>query len=314
MDFVEDAVLNAEVYACGVVQGVGFRPFVARLAGELGITGAVWNEGGDVRARLFGPADAIAAFCDRLPRELPPGAALRAFSCDTRTPADGETAPARFSIAESGGRADGPIMPAPDLATCPACLAELFTPGDPRHQNPFISCTHCGPRYSILHRVPYDRPNTSMAAFDLCPLCGRQYRDPVDRRFHAQTVCCNDCGPTLRYHGRDARHAGGAAALEAAVSALGAGGIVAVKGIGGYHLACDPYDEGAVARLRLLKGREYKPFAVMFPDLASLRAHCRTTGAENELLSSPAAPIVLVPAAGRRLAAGVCAGSDEVGA
>jgi hydrogenase maturation protein HypF len=184
-------------------------------------------------------------------------------------------------------------MPTPDLAVCSDCLRELYTNGDPRYLNPFISCISCGPRYTIMRRIPYDRVSTTMDAFPMCALCGAQYTEPDDRRYHAQTVCCNDCGPTLFYQGRNAFQEG-SSALYMAVEALLCKKIIAIKGIGGYHFACSPYDEDTVARLRFLKGRECKPFAVMFENMKDIQGHCEVTPQEEVLLTSSARPIVLL--------------------
>lgn len=278
----------------GVVQGVGFRPFVARLARAYGLTGQVRNEGGQVRVTAYGEADVLWEFRKAIEENAPQASSIISLDIRLSVLTAGETAPADFVIAESS-RADGLSMPTPDIAVCADCLRELFTEGDPRYRNPFISCTHCGPRFTILRELPYDRQNTSMDRFPLCALCATQYEDPADRRCHAQTVCCNRCGPTLRWRERDTdAKATGEAALQSAVRALKAGAIVAVKGIGGYHLACDAMDSSAVAALRALKGRENKPFAVLFGSMEALAEHCEADEAERKLLSGPERPIVLL--------------------
>lgn len=301
----------ARVTVLGVVQGVGFRPFVAWLAREHGVTGSVWNEQGHVVIDVYGAQGAVDAFVRDIEARKPPASDIRRI--ERRALPAPDAPPAGFSIAESGDAGDGPVMPCPDLAVCDACVAEMHTPGDPRFQNPFISCTHCGPRFSVMRGVPYDRENTAMDRFPMCPLCGRQYRDPSDRRYHAQTVCCNACGPKLFYHSGE-RVSEGGRALDGAVEALSGGGIVAVKGIGGYHLACSPYDDRAVAALRAAKGREHKPFAVMFPDMASVRAHCAVSDEEEALLKSAPRPIVLLFKGKKVVAPGVCGTSAFLGA
>ena len=273
----------------GVVQGVGFRPFVARLARKHALTGSVRNAGGAVIVRLGGEAEAISRFLEELMENPPAGSFIRSveqLECE-------ETLPEGFVI-EPSEAASGIAMPGPDIATCPDCLNELFTPGDPRYQNPFISCTYCGPRFSILKELPYDRNTTSMDAFSMCGLCEGQYHEEEDRRFHAQTVCCNACGPKLSGITRENNQHTGDRALKTAIEFLNSGGIVAIKGIGGYHLACSAMDAAAVARLRLLKGRESKPFAVMFGSLSVVAAHCVVSKEEEALLTSPARPIVLL--------------------
>jgi hydrogenase maturation protein HypF len=277
----------------GVVQGVGFRPFVVRLARERGLTGQVQNEGGQVCVTAYGEAAALRAFRMAIEVQAPKASSIVSLDMRlTKLPA-GETAPAVFVIAESS-RAEGLSMPTPDIAMCDDCLRELFTAGDPRYRNPFISCTHCGPRFTILRDSPYDRQNTAMDRFPLCALCAAQYENPADRRCHAQTVCCNRCGPTLRWRGREAGEPTGEAALESAVRALRSGGIVAVKGIGGYHLVCDAMSSSAALALRVLKGRESKPFAVMFRSMEMLAEHCEADEAERALLLGPERPIVLL--------------------
>ena len=294
MDQNKTITFKATLILRGVVQGVGFRPFVARLAQAHGLAGQVLNEGGQVRVTAYGAQPALAAFSHDIRAHAPQGS--RIVSLEQQTvplPAD-EPVPTGFAIAPSG-EVRGFAMPTPDIAVCDDCLRELATVGDPRYRNPFISCTHCGPRFTILRRLPYDRAATAMDRFPLCTLCAAQYGNPADRRFHAQTVCCNQCGPTLYWRGQDmAQQSTGETALQCALAALNAGGVIAIKGIGGYHLACDATREDAIAALRTLKGREQKPFAVMFASLASLTAHCFTDSYERALLTGAQKPIVLL--------------------
>lgn len=279
--------VKAYIRAYGVVQGVGFRPFVAKLAQECGIRGSVQNRQGHVLIEAVGTAESIAAMTHAISLRPPAAAAVIRV---TREDAPGDFAmPDAFVIVPSEQDGEGPLMPSPDLAICGDCLKELFTPGDPRYLNPFISCTHCGPRFSIMWQMPYDRESITMDTFAMCPLCQGQYRNITDRRFHAQTVCCNACGPALAYQSRK-----GSQGLDGAVLDIKANQIVAVKGIGGYHLACSPFDAAAVARLRLLKGREDKAFAVMFETLEQVRAVCHVSAGEEALLTSAARPIVLL--------------------
>ncbi len=275
----------------GVVQGVGFRPHVARLARQMKIDGFVRNAGGEVYIVARGQAPALNCFCNALKNHPPAGSLIRTI--ERMEHEASAPVPEGFSI-EASEAAVGVAMPGPDIAMCEGCRTELFTPGNPRFHNPFISCTYCGPRFSILKALPYDRGNTSMEPFPLCPLCQQEYEEESDRRFHAQTVCCNACGPTLSGIARDGREETGDIALQRAVEALNSGGIVAIKGIGGYHLSCDAANAGAVKQLRALKGREEKPFAVMFASLDAIKAHCAISKEEEALLISPARPIVLL--------------------
>ncbi|EOZ6414052.1 carbamoyltransferase HypF [Cronobacter turicensis] len=264
----------------GRVQGVGFRPFVWQLAQQLTLTGDVCNDGAGVEVRLTGGEG---AFIAALWQHCPPLARIDSVSA---APFRWPHRPEQFSIRESGGGAMRTQI-TPDAATCPQCLRELNDPADPRWRYPFINCTHCGPRFTIIHAMPYDRPNTAMAGFPLCVPCDAQYRDPADRRFHAQPVACPTCGPQLSWvSGERAAHK--EAALEAAIDALNEGLIVAIKGIGGFHLACDAQNPDAVARLRARKHRPAKPLAVMLTDAAGLPDDARAQ------LTTPAAPIVLV--------------------
>ncbi|SHI17729.1 hydrogenase maturation protein HypF [Sporobacter termitidis DSM 10068] len=303
--------ITADIEIRGVVQGVGFRPFVARLANRHGLTGFVKNESGHVVIRALGPEKAVRRFLDELAEKPPAGARIDSIEKELSAPSQPEEG--GFVIAGSGRSDFSRAMISPDIAVCEDCLREMTTPGDPRYLNPFISCVACGPRFTIIDALPYDRETTVMSDFDMCPLCRSQYHDPADRRCHAQTVCCNGCGPVLRYEGR------GEAPVEAdavarAVAALKSGGIVAVKGIGGYHFACSPYDGGAVGKLRELKGREDKPFAVMFPAPEDILSCCRVSDAEKELLLSPARPIVLLNRARGDFAESVCGASRFLGA
>jgi hydrogenase maturation protein HypF len=296
----------------GVVQGVGFRPFVHRLAGELGLAGFVRNDARGVVTEVEGEAGAVAAFVDRLAVEAPPLACVDAVHARDVALA-GATG---FVIAASGGgRPDALVTP--DGATCEACLAELFDPAHRRFRYPFLSCTDCGPRFTIVRGVPYDRPRTTMVGFAMCARCRAEYEDPADRRFHAQPNACPACGPQARLvdaAGRDVAVPGARDAVHAAALALTRGRIVAVKGIGGYHLACRADDEGAVAALRARKRREEKPFALLAPDLGAARALVRLTGADERALTSVQRPIVLARRrAGAAVAAAVAPRSAELG-
>jgi hydrogenase maturation protein HypF len=278
----------------GVVQGVGFRPFVWRLATELGLDGSVVNRAGQVVVDVAGSAEAVEAFVRRLSSDAPPRARVEAV--DVRESDRSINAGTGFTIEESESVASTERLFPPDIATCDDCTAELFDPADRRYRYPFINCTNCGPRATIIDDLPYDRARTSMREFPLCAACEAEYRDPANRRFHAEPVACPDCGPQLSYRrpGDAAPAAHREVALAAAVADLRAGRIVAVKGLGGYHLACDATDGVAVARLRDRKHRWAKAFAVMVRDLASARALAEMSPEEEALLTSPARPIVLV--------------------
>lgn len=295
----------------GAVQGVGFRPFVFRLAGELSLAGWVRNGVRGVEIELEGPRARLEEFLARLPAEKPPPALLQEVTT-AWLPAAGL---AGFRIeASAAGEAKSAVV-LPDLATCQACRAETADPADRRYGYPFTNCTHCGPRFSIVTALPYDRPHTTMRGFAMCPACRAEYGDPGNRRFHAQPNACPGCGPQLALVAPDGRRLGeGAEALEGAARELLAGGIVALKGLGGYQLLCDARDEAAVARLRRRKRRPAKPLAAMVGGLGAARALAEVGAAEAELLGSPQAPIVLLrrrPEGG--LAAGLAPGNPTVG-
>jgi hydrogenase maturation protein HypF len=292
----------------GTVQGVGFRPFVYGLARELGLGGWVLNDARGVLAEVEGETGAVDAFLARLPAEAPPLARVERLRTEPAV-ATGETA---FAIRESPRGGEPLAAVTPDSATCERCLAELRDPADRRFRYPFINCTDCGPRFTIVRDVPYDRPYTTMAGFTMCAACRAEYEDPGDRRFHAQPNACPACGPAVRVIGAAADAARDPVA--AAAAALRSGAIVAVKGIGGYHLACRADDEIAVAALRSRKHREEKPFAVMAADLGQARRLVRATPEDEALLTSHRRPIVLVPRrAGAAVAAAVAPGAPDLG-
>lgn len=303
----------------GRVQGVGFRPFVQRLALRYRLAGWVRNDAGEVLIHVEGKAAALAAFRAALLTEAPPLARPSLLS-ERTVPLAASTAGEGFRIrASREGDPRRAHLP-PDQYACDDCLAELRDPAARRYRYPFINCTQCGPRYTIIVRLPYDRANTTMAGFALCPECAREYADPVDRRYHAEPLACPACGPRLTFHAHGAEPiAGSEPALAAALSLLRQGGIVAVRGIGGYHLLCDAGDDGAVRRLRERKRRPHKPLAVMAPaagddGLLIARRLAVIDGEAGALLRDPLRPIVLVP---RRpeapLAAAVAPGLGEVG-
>ncbi|MEV4443271.1 carbamoyltransferase HypF [Streptomyces sp. NPDC049577] len=296
----------------GVVQGVGFRPFVHGLAQELGLAGYVANNAGGVVAEVEGEPALVEDFCARLTLHAPPLAVVSSVS-HRRLPPLGSVG---FDIRPSEPGGEHTLIP-PDTALCAVCLRELGDPRDRRHRHPFITCTHCGPRYTIVTALPYDRPATTMAGFELCDPCTAEYTDPGDRRFHAQPLACPGCGPRLRLtHGK--KRLTEAEALERARELLAKGAILAVKGIGGYHLACDATDSDAVTRLRAAKRRDGKPFAVMAADLATARDIAPVSAAGRRLLTGHRAPVVLVRRDPRTpprlpLAEAVCPDSPDVG-
>jgi len=264
----------------GQVQGVGFRPFVHGLAGRLGLSGWVRNDGGGVVLEAAGTPEATRALVRALEQEAPPLARVTGLEvCPLAGPPEPETG---FAILDSDPGQPVTTAIAADAGLCEACRAELFDPADRRYRYPFLNCTHCGPRYTLTRRLPYDRPQTSMAGFPLCPACATEYHDPANRRFHAQPTCCPACGPRLSHP------------VEEIVGWLGGGLIVGLKGLGGFHLACDARNPDAVARLRAAKQRDGKPFAVMVGSLAAARRLARVSPAEAALLSGPARPIVLL--------------------
>lgn len=273
----------------GVVQGVGFRPFVYRLATELGLTGWVRNTSRNVTILVSGQSPAVQQFISRLTAEAPSLARIHAIDIEAATDCDA----VRFDILESTSEPGLAQMVSPDIATCPACLAEVLDDSDRRGRYPFTNCTNCGPRFTIITAMPYDRPNTTMAGFEMCPDCMAEYRNPADRRFHAQPNACPVCGPSLRLHDANGLTVPCTDPIARTASLLLDGRIVAIKGLGGYLLACDATSPEAVMQLRRRKQRPSKPFAVMVPDVEKAREHCNLTPEEETLLLSPAAPIVL---------------------
>jgi len=287
--------IRVRIRVRGTVQGVGFRPYVYGLAHRLQLAGLVGNDGRGVFIEAEGAAAAVAAFLEALQLEAPPLAVIE----DVESTVIEATGGAVFSIVASDPTGSREVLVSPDVATCADCLREIFDPADRRYRYPFTNCTNCGPRFTIVRTVPYDRPGTTMAGFPLCADCAREYADPLDRRFHAQPVCCPACGPRLRLTDRDGGEVVGGEVpgdpVRRAAELLRDGRILAIKGLGGYHLAVLAADESAAAMLRARKHREDRPFAVMAPDLEAARRLCDIGPVEAELLSSPAAPIVVLP-------------------
>lgn len=275
----------------GAVQGVGFRPFVYRLATSLGLHGWVLNSAQGVRIETEGLPEQLRCFRTRLEQEAPAQALIQKIE-EAWLPACGYSA---FVIRHSDGNGAKHALVLPDIAVCADCLREIFDPENHRYGYPFTNCTHCGPRFSIIERLPYDRPHTAMQRFVMCERCQAEYDSPLDRRFHAQPNACPDCGPQLTlWDAAGAPLGHGQAALHTAADAIRQGQIMAVKGLGGFHLLCDARSHEAVARLRTRKHRPTKPLAVMFPDLAQIERHCVVSAEERNLLTSAAAPIVLL--------------------
>lgn len=272
----------------GVVQGVGFRPFVHRLAGELGLQGFVGNDALAVFAEVQGRAGAVAEFERRLTSDAPPLAMITTVESES-IPLAGPTE-SGFTIVASRGAAGARTLVSPDVATCRACLTEMLDPGDRRFRHAFITCTDCGPRFTIIRDLPYDRPATTMAAFPMCAACAREYEDPADRRFHAQPVACLDCGPALWFESGTSRVSGTDDALVAAQTALRDGLIVAIKGPGGFHLACAADSPAAIVGLRARKARNQKPFALMARDVSVVQELVHMDDAEQRTLCGPARP------------------------
>ena len=297
----------------GIVQGVGFRPTVWRLANEHNIKGQVWNDAGGVIIHAWGERDKLNLFIAQIKQHSPPLARIDKIE---RNPIDaGSVPPASFEIIISK---KGEVLTgvAADAATCPACLAEVLDPEDRRYRYPFSNCTHCGPRLSIIKAIPYDRQHTAMAPFQMCPSCQAEYDNPKDRRFHAQPNACSKCGPRVwlednqgRQQLPDKNHD----EIQLAAKLIQHGYIVAIKGIGGLHLCCDASNDVAVARLRKSKHRYHKALAMMAANIDMIKRFARVTQEEARLLQHRAAPIVLLTKQGESLATGIAPGQTTLG-
>ncbi|MBM4464740.1 MAG: carbamoyltransferase HypF [Chloroflexi bacterium] len=293
MTIAENARLKVVIH--GAVQGVGFRPFVYRLATEMGLRGWVLNSSQGVFIEVEGERAVLEAFLLRLEQEKPPLAIIQSLEFSFLDPIGYPD----FVIRHSEETGEKTVLVLPDIATCPHCYREVGDPGDRRYRYPFTNCTHCGPRFTIIRALPYDRPNTSMAHFPLCPDCRREYEHPLDRRFHAQPVACPVCGPQVVLSSGDghfgsARHLTGQEAIQEAARAVREGRILAMKGLGGFLLIVDARNEAAVQRLRGRKQREEKPFALLYPSLEVIKEHCMVSPLEERVLTSPESPIVLL--------------------
>ncbi|MDO4176753.1 MAG: carbamoyltransferase HypF [Bacillota bacterium] len=285
-------ITTTKIKLWGIVQGVGFRPFVAKVADRLGMKGEVLNIGGLVEITVSDTPERIQTFIDTLVSEKPEPAEIVHIKC---TPLEYREFDG-FEIIRSGEGDDEAAMIPADLAICPHCFEELYDESNPRYQHPFISCMICGPRYTIIDRIPYDRDNTSMIDFPMCDFCEGEYTDLHDRRHHAQTISCHDCGPQLMWEepGLGEELPDDAAILDRAAELLKKGGVIAFKSVGGYNLVADPFNEEAVRKLRQAKNRESKPFAVMFRSLDEIRNYCHVNEVESKLLESSARPIILL--------------------
>lgn len=304
---------TVEIRVRGTVQGVGFRPTVWRLACDEGLVGEVLNDGFGVLIRTTGNSGAISQFLTRLHTEAPPLSQIEGVETQVLSLLDYED----FRIAESIS-GENCTRVTPDAAICQACRAEVLDPTERRYGYPFANCTHCGPRFSIVKEVPYDRVNTTMADFPMCADCRSEYRQPADRRFHAQPIACSTCGPTIWLEEMNpsatTEHSRKSVAMKAAIEMLKSGAILAIRGLGGFHLACDATNPESVQRLRQRKHRYGKPFALMARDVDMIRLYCNLTSAQAELLRSPEAPILLLPADGiEKLPAGIAPGLNTVG-
>jgi hydrogenase maturation protein HypF len=275
----------------GIVQGVGFRPYIYRLATERGLSGSVTNTSSGVTIEVQGPTETVEDFVACLPRQAPPLALITGVTV-LNLPCNGDR---DFRILSSRRGEAVHTLISPDIAICDDCLRELFDPQDRRYRYPFINCTNCGPRFTIVRDIPYDRPRTSMAVFPMCAVCQAEYDDPLNRRFHAQPNACPDCGPQVELWQQDGRRIEGQDPIAATAAALRSGQVVAVKGLGGFHLAVDATNAAAVALLRERKRRVEKPFAIMVPDLETARRLCELDEAACRALQSIEHPIVLLP-------------------
>ncbi|MFH1679047.1 MAG: Sua5/YciO/YrdC/YwlC family protein, partial [Candidatus Eisenbacteria bacterium] len=289
---MSDGRVRASIVIRGAVQGVGFRPFVFRLATSLGLAGSVKNSSSGVLIEAEGEEARIGELLLRLEREKPPLAFIQSLESRLLDPA-GLLAP--FAILPSDETGEKSAFVLPDVATCPDCLSEVFDPSDRRHLYPFTNCTNCGPRFTIIEALPYDRSRTTMRRFPMCAPCREEYENPRDRRFHAEPVACPACGPRLAlWDPRGAVLSSEHEALLAAAASIRGGLVVALKGLGGFHLVVDARNEEAVRRLRERKRREEKPLALMVPTIESAREACAVSDLEERLLRSPESPIVLL--------------------
>jgi hydrogenase maturation protein HypF len=294
----------------GIVQGVGFRPAIWHLAQQYRIAGSVWNDAQGVMIHAWGEEERLNAFIEQIPMRLPPLAKLDSLEA---LELDGFPSSNDFRISTSRQNLLTQTPITADAATCPECLAEIRDPGNRRYRYPFTNCTHCGPRLSIIKRIPYDRCNTAMAEFAMCPACKQEYENPADRRFHAQANCCPDCGPCVWLENRRGERIDCRDVLALAADLIRQGHLVAIKGLGGFHLACDAANETAVSQLRQRKRRYAKPFALMAKDAATVERYALLGPEDKIALHDKAAPIVLLSVQGEKLAASVAPEHQQLG-
>lgn len=305
-------IKGVEIQVQGTVQGVGFRPFIYNLAIQLDISGTVTNNGAGVFIQAAADSATLDSFISKIKSHAPPLARIHSINttiCDVTCISNNH-----FTIVQSAAGTNSATAIPPDVALCSDCRSELLDPRDRRHGYPFINCTNCGPRFTIVETIPYDRPTTSMKVFPMCPDCRREYEDPTSRRFHAQPNACAACGPSITWHARNGKHLDCISPVAEACTALAEGSIVAIRGLGGFHLAADGTSQNAVAMLRKRKNRPTKPLAIMVKDLETVRTLCRISTEEEAVLTSPQHPIVLLA---RKdvdgIAANLCPGIDEIG-
>ncbi len=274
----------------GIVQGVGFRPFIYQLASRHNLKGWVSNTSEDVKIEIEGEAESIRQFLMELKEQAPPRASIENITTSHHIPVNYDKFEIRHSIGEEGKYQ----LISPDIATCQDCIREILSPDDRRYRYPFTNCTNCGPRFTIIEDIPYDRPRTTMRHFQMCPECRKEYDNPLNRRFHAQPNACPRCGPELEILDANGSPVKSDDAIKTTSRLLREGKIIAIKGLGGFLLACDATSEAAINLLRQRKRRPYKPFAVMVSSIEEAKTHCYINEEEEKLLISPYAPIVLM--------------------
>jgi len=302
---------GVEILVRGTVQGVGFRPFVYNAASRFSITGTVSNTGDGVEIKATGENDQLKLFVRTIADEPPP---LSRVTSVTSRPILFDALPEEFTILASSAADTATTSIPPDIALCNDCRNELFDPSDRRFRHPFITCTNCGPRFTIVETIPYDRPKTSMKVFPMCPVCEKEYHNPADRRFHAQPNSCPACGPVISWHRQDGLQLHVQDVITAAAESLADGKVVAIRGLGGFHLAVDGCSADPVALLRRRKNRPEKPLAIMVADLTNLQQLCHVSAKEKQLLLSPEHPIVLLKKrTDAELAPNLAPGIDEIG-
>jgi len=294
----------------GTVQGVGFRPFIWHLARQHGLKGSVWNDDLGVMIHAWGDRQQLQNFIKQIPLQTPPLAKILSIESDSLL-TQPENNDFQIKVSQHNTAVHTPITA--DAATCPECLAEIQDPDNRRYRYPFTNCTHCGPRLSIIRRIPYDRCNTSMDKFPMCAACQAEYETPANRRFHAQANCCADCGPELWLENALAEKISVTDAIRHAADLIKQGHIVAIKGLGGFHLACDATNETAVARLRQRKKRYGKAFALMAKNITAIKDYAQIDNLEQQALTDNSAAILILDAKAKKLAASVAINDDKLG-